>query len=82
MTERLYTTTPEIERARFLWERAVLLAERTEGFHKLQLYQLYDVYLEVVWHTHFNVVVKVSRFTDTDDLAPYLADISIDQLFT
>ena len=80
MTDRLYTSTTEIERARALWEKGVLLAERTDGFHKLALYQLHDIYLEVTWHIHFNVVVKVSSFTDTEHLEPYLKDISLEGL--
>lgn len=82
MTDRLYTTTTEIEKARALWEKGVLLAERTDGFYKTKLYQLHDVYLEVVWHNHFNVVVKVCRFTDTEHLTPYLNTISLEELFT
>lgn len=81
MTDRIYTTTTEIERARALWEKGVLLAEHTEGFHTLKLYQLHDLYLEVVWHTHFNVALKVSTFTDTDGLEPYLKQISLEGLF-
>ena len=82
MTDRLYTTTLEIERARVLWEKGILLAERTEGFYKFRLYQLHDIYLEVIWHNHFNVVVKVCSFTDTDHLDSYLADISLEGLLT
>ncbi|HVF81167.1 MAG TPA: hypothetical protein VM884_04515 [Flavisolibacter sp.] len=82
MTDRLYTTTSEIERARALWEKAVLLAERTEGFYTLKLYQLHDIYLEVVWHTHFNVAIKVCSFTDTEHLDPYLKNISLEGLLT
>ena len=82
MTDRLYTSTTEIERARALWEKGILLAERTEGFHQLKLYQLHDVYLEVTWHIHFNVVVKVSSFSDTEHLEPYLESISLDGLFS
>ncbi len=81
MTDRLYTTTNEIENARVLWEKAVWLAERTEGYYKTSLYQLHNMYLEVTWHTHFNVVIKVCGFTDTDHLEPYLEDISIDGFF-
>lgn len=81
MNDRFYTTTADIERVRGLWEKGVLLAERNGDFYKSQLYQLHDTYLEVVWHTHFNVVVKVTRFTDTDRLAPYLTDISLEGLF-
>jgi hypothetical protein len=81
MTDRSYTTTTEIEKVRNLWEQGVLLAERNGDFYKTQLYQLLDAYLEVTWHTHFNVVVKVALFTDTDRLSPYLNDISIEGLF-
>ena len=82
MTDRLYTSTTEIERARALWEKGVLLAERTDGFYKLALYRLHDIYLEVTWHIHFNVVVKVSSFTDTEHLEPYLNDISLEGLLS
>ena len=80
MTDRFYTSTSEIETVRALWERGVMVAQRTGDFYKTQLYQLPDCYLEVVWHTHFNVVIKVTRFTDTDRLEPFLADISIEGL--
>ena len=82
MTDRTYTTTREIERARALWEKGVLLAERTTGYHKLMLYQLHDIYVEVVWHTHFNVALRVTTFTDTDHLEPYLEKISLESLFS
>jgi hypothetical protein len=81
MTDRIYTTTNEIERARALWEKGVLLAERTEGYHTLKLYQLHDIYVEVVWHTHFNVALKVTTFSDTEQLDPYLEAISLEGLF-
>lgn len=81
MKDRLYTTTADIEKARALVKQGVLLAERMQGFHKLQLFQLPHFYLEVTWHRHFNVIVNVSRFTDTARLDPYLADVSLDALF-
>jgi len=80
MTDRIYTTTTEIERARALWEKGVLLAERTEDFHTKKLYQLHDIYVEVIWHTHFNVALKVTTFSDTEQLDPYLETISLEGL--
>ncbi len=81
MTDRFYTTTTEIESVRTLWEMSELIAECQEGFHTTRLYQFYNVYIEVVWHTHFNVIIKVHRFTDTEYLTPYLKNISIEGLF-
>lgn len=80
MTDRLYTSTTEIERARSLWEKAVLLAERTEGFYRIQLYQLHDIYLEVRGDTHHNQTVSVHSFSNTDGLEPYLNNISLEGL--
>jgi hypothetical protein len=81
MTDRIYTSTTDIERARALWEKGVLLAERTEGFYTLKLYQLHDIYVEVTWHTHFNVTLKVTTFSDTERLEPYLEQISLESFF-
>lgn len=80
MTNRLYISTIEIEKARDLLEQAVFLMERTEGFYKKRLYQLDDVYFEVTWHLHFNVVIKVNSFTDTEPLDAYLNAISIEEV--
>lgn len=81
MTDRIYTSTTDIERARALWEKGILLAERTEGFYTMKLYQLHDIYVEVTWHTHFNVALKVTTFSDTERLEPYLEQISLESLF-
>lgn len=82
MTDRIYITTSEIERVRILWEKGVLLAERAEGFHTFRLYQLHDIYIEVMWHTHFNVALKVITFSDTNLLEPYLKNISLENIFS
>lgn len=81
MKGREYKTTKEIEQSRTLWERGVKLAEREERFYKSVLYQLHDIYIEVTWHKHFNVIQKVCTFTNTDFLDPYLESIQIDDLF-
>ena len=81
MTDRTYPTPADIERVRSLWEKGVLLAERTEGFYTMKLYQLHDIYVEVRWHTHFNVALKATTFSDTERLEPYLQDISLENLF-
>ncbi len=81
MSHRIYQTEGQIERARPLWEAAPLLAERVRGFYQMKLYQIGEAYLEVTWHKHFNVVVRVSRFTDEARLEPYLKKISLKGLF-
>ena len=80
MTDHIYTTTLEIEKARGLWEKAIFLAENNEGYHTKKLYQLHNLYVEVTWHTHFNVAMKVVTFHNTALLEPYLELISLDGL--
>ena len=63
-----------------LWEKGIFLAERLQGFHNIKLYQLDERYIEVTFHTHFNVVLRVSSFTDTHYLEPYLNSVDITSL--
>jgi hypothetical protein len=64
----------------YLLKDGVLLADRKEGFFRVQLFQVGASYLEVYLHTHFNVITKVLSFTDTAFLDPYLDQINIDAL--
>ena len=82
MTDRNYRNMDEIERARSLWKRGVLLAEYSKGAKKMMLYQLHDIYVEVTLHAHTSIVMEVSTFTDTKRLEPYLENISLENLFT
>lgn len=75
-----FTTLEELERADAAWKKGVLLCKRTEGFHTLWLYALDDFYIEATYHTHFNVLLEVTSFTDTDLLEPYLNELEIGSL--
>ncbi len=72
-----FTTLKELDRADTAWKKGVLLAKRTEGFHSLWLYRLNDFYVEVVYHTHFNVLLSVTSFTAEERLDAYLEQIDI-----
>lgn len=61
-------------------QSGVLLAERDRSFYHIKLYQVDDFYVEVYYHTHFNVVVNIDSFTNTDCLEPYLQKIDIEAL--
>jgi hypothetical protein len=58
----------------------VLLAERDRSFYHIKLYQLENFYVEVYYHSHFNVVVNINPFTNLDCLEPYLQQIDVDAL--
>lgn len=82
MKDHQYNTVSEIYEADKLLKDGVLIAERTEGFFSVSLYQADSYYLEVYRHTHFNVIIKVIRFTDPTHLDPYLETIVIDSVLS
>lgn len=63
-----------------IWERGVFLARRKEGFHTILLFQLDGFYTELYYHSHFNVIIKIVSFTDTELLEPYLEGIQLTAL--
>ncbi len=64
-----------------LEQNGVLIAERKGAFfYQVKLYQLEGFYVELYFHTHFNVVVNINCFTNTDCLDPYLENIDVDAL--
>jgi hypothetical protein len=71
----------EVDQADRILKDSVLVAERREGFCKVQLFQLPSSYIEVYRHIHFNVILKVNSFVDTVYLEPYLNAINLDHLF-
>jgi hypothetical protein len=81
MTIGQYNNLEELQQAEAAWNKGVLIAEKNEPFHKIRLYQLHNFYIEVTWHMHFNVILKVKCFSDTDHLKPYLQKIDINGLF-
>ena len=71
------TTNGELQYADSLVKDGTLIGERIDNFHQVKLYQLDTLYMEVYKHMHFNVIVKVITFTDTEFLEPYLEKISL-----
>jgi len=80
MTFQQYDKLEELQQAEAAWNKGVLLAEREVEFHKIMLYQLHEFYIEVTWHRHFNVILKVCCFRDIEHLEPYLPQIDIQDL--
>jgi hypothetical protein len=81
MKRHQFTTIEQVQEAQDLLKKGVCIALRQQGFYRIQLYQLPDCYLEVYRHAHFNVIIKVNRFTDTAYLEPFLEHIDLSGLF-
>jgi hypothetical protein len=81
MTSSYFEQLTESRQTDVIWESGVFLDRRRESFHSILLFQIDDFYTEVWYHSHFNVILRIQSFSDTDLLAPYLNKINIDSLF-
>ena len=63
-----------------LEDAGVFIAERDGAYYNIKLYQVDGFYVELCFHTHFNVVVNINCFSNTDCLDPYLESIDVDAL--
>lgn len=62
------------EKAEAVW-RGTFLADREDAGHKLQLYSLDSFYVEVSYCPEENRITAFRAFTQTQQLAPYLAQV-------
>jgi hypothetical protein len=81
MTSLYFEQLTEAKQTDVIWESGVFLDRRKDGFYNVLLFQLDDFYTEIYYHSHFNVIIKIVSFTDTDLLAPYLKKINLPSFF-
>jgi hypothetical protein len=81
MTCSIFDQLSEARQTDVIWEDGIFLERRSEGFYNVLLFQIDDFYTEVFYHSHFNVIIKIESFSDTDRLAPYLDHIKLPDLF-
>lgn len=77
MTCSLFDQLSEAAQTDVIWETGVFLSRRTEGYHNVLLFQVEGFYTEVWYHAHFNVIIKIESFSDTERLEPYLNSIAL-----
>jgi hypothetical protein len=81
MTCSIFDQLSEAKQTDVIWENGTFLDRRSEGFYNVLLFQIDDFYTEVYYHSHFNVIIKIESFSDTDRLEPYLDHITLPPLF-
>lgn len=77
MTCSYFDQLSEAAQTNVIWEDGILLDRRTDGFYNVLLFQIEGFYTEVWYHSHFNVIIKIESFHDTERLAPYLEEIEL-----
>jgi hypothetical protein len=82
MKRHQFTTIEQVREAHHLLKTGTQVARRQHGFYRIELFQLPCCYMEVYRHAHFNVIIKVNRFTDPRFLDPYLQEIDLTGLLS
>ena len=70
----------EFEQTDIIGEKGVLIGERKHEHYNVLLFQIESFYVELYYHSHFNVIIKIIYFTDTDLLEQYLENIEVNEL--
>ncbi len=76
MTLYQFNDLDEMEQAEAVWD-AVFVADREDEEHKILLYQIDSFYVEVYYHSEYNVIRRFRSFSSTDQLQPYLDKIKL-----
>lgn len=80
MTIYQYSHLNESRQLDALEHMGVFIGEREGSFYHLHLYQIEGFYVELCYHTHFNTLININAFSNTDCLDPYLQQVDIEAL--
>ncbi len=81
MTLYQFNLLDKMEQAEVLWDKAVMVSDRSDETYKYVLYQLDNFYVEVKYHIEYNVIHGLRSFSSTGEpLSPYLNKINISEL--
>lgn len=78
MTQYHFNILDENEKANIVWNKGILIGERSDQYYNVSLFQVDDFYVEVFRHSHFNVITRFRSFSNTRFLEPYLQEISLE----
>ena len=77
-----FTRLPQKEKVALLYKYGVYIGKRQSGKTIAVLYQLEGFYAEVFYRTYRREIDRISCFSGTARLDPYLAGIDVEYLVT
>ena len=77
MSEDQFNKLSEDSQSNIISERGALISLRRTDEHRVLLYQIDSFYVEVYYHPTKNVI-KIKSFSGTEQLQPYLNQISLE----
>ena len=79
MSENQFNRLSEDEQSDVISKKGVLISVRKTDEHRVLLYQIQGFYAEVFYHPTNNAI-KIKSFSSTENLQPYLNQISLNGL--
>ena len=80
MTLYQFNALDETEQHEAVWNDGVMVGDRMEGEDRIVLYQLFSFYVELFYHTEYNVLRRLRSFCDTDLLDGYIDQFNLSSL--
>jgi hypothetical protein len=77
VSEDQFNKLSEDSQSNIISERGALISLRRTDEHRVLLYQIDSFYVEVYYHPTKNVI-KIKSFSGTEQLQPYLNQISLE----
>jgi hypothetical protein len=72
-----YNALPEASKAHLLWLEGTYLMHRFEDNYKINLYSLFDFYVEAWYSPNKNEIEKFRTFKSLNALTPYTDQITL-----
>jgi hypothetical protein len=82
MTLYQFNALDETEQHEAVWNHGVMVGERIEDQHRVLLYQLFSFYIELYYHTEYNVLRRLRSFSNTECLDAYIDTLDLGSLTT
>ena len=77
MTLYEFNALDETEQHEVVWNDGVMVGDRMEGEHRIVLYQIFSFYVELFYHTEYNVLRRLRSFSSTECLDAYIDQFKI-----
>jgi hypothetical protein len=73
-----YNILPDEQKAIILWDKGVFIMNRYHEEFSINLYSLFDFYVEVWYEDTINSINKFRTFKSASQLNPYIDRINLD----
>jgi hypothetical protein len=72
-----YNVLPDVKKTQLLWDNGVFLMNREDDNQLVNLYALFDFYVEVYYMQKSNEIKRIKTFKSINPLQPYLDRINL-----